>query len=72
MKFPADLATFAAEIINGKSHFLCSMRLAAECFIVLSLSFMGLTSAICFRLYKEQYKQLFGEKFPVTREVSTP
>ena len=27
-QFPADLVTFTEEILNGKPHFLCSVRTA--------------------------------------------
>ena len=36
------------------------LRLAAECVIGLSLSFIGLTSAMCFLSYKKQLKQFSG------------
>ena len=29
-QFPADLLTFTEEILNGKLHFLCSVRSAAD------------------------------------------
>ena len=53
---PGDMWTstsFLYECNYGLGIFF-QLRLAAECVVSLSLSFIGLTSAICFLSYKEQ------------------
>ena len=32
LMFPADLATFTEEVLNGKLHFLCSVKPLADLF----------------------------------------
>ena len=35
MQFPEDLVTFTEEIVNGKLHFLCSVRLNTDILVII-------------------------------------
>ena len=38
-QFPADLVTFTEEILNGKLHFLCSVKLKLKLTTILNMNF---------------------------------